>query len=190
MKYTSTITRQFSKDPAVSFTVRHLTEGRRIKISLALADKYDKIDELQRGAAELAQRVKPLIDEAKAKAKADGKPEKDAVLADNVDLVALVRLNGRVRAVENDEIIPIYVKALLVSVDGLEIDGTPATPETAVESGPPELYAEISAAVKREMGLSEPESGNSEPPSISSAPVDGATPNSSAATAKDAETPA
>ena len=105
-------------------------------------------------------------------------------------MLSLFRANSRVKAIEINEILPVFVKHLLVSVDGLEIDGVPATPETAIESGPPELFAEIAKAVKHEMGLDEQESGNSEPLSTSSARVDGETPSSSAASASVAETPA
>lgn len=175
MKYTSTIAHQSVTDPAVSFTVRHLTEGRRIKISLALADKYDKIDTIRTGVSEIAERVKPLLAQAKA--------EGSDVLSNNPDMAQLTRKHRQMQSVENDEIVPTFVRNLLVSVDGLEIDGAPATVESMIESGPPALYAEIAKAVRHEMGLDEQETGNSEPPSTSPALVDGATQTTSVDTA-------
>jgi hypothetical protein len=174
MKYTSTITHQSKTDPAISFTVRHLTEGRRIKISLQLADKYDKIDTIRAGVSEIAERVKPLL----AQAKADGSD----VLSNNPDMADLTRKHRQMQSVERDEIIPTFVRALLVSVDGLEIDGAPATVESMIESGPPDLYAEIAKAVKHEMGMDEQETGNSEPLSTSTVQADGGTQITSAET--------
>ena len=182
MKYTSTITHESKTDPDVSFTVRHLTEGRRIKISLSLADKYDKVDTIRTGVSEIAERIRPLLAQAKA--------EGSDVLNNNPDMAELTRKHRQMQSVENDEIIPVFVRALLVSVDGLEIDGAPATVDSMIESGPPELYAEIVKAVRHEMGLDEQETGNSEPPSTSPARVDGGTQVTSVPIASVEEIPA
>ena len=55
----------------------------------------------------------------------------------------------------------------LAAVEGLEIDGQAATPETLLESGPEGLVHEVLEAVRREAGLSEEESKNSESHSTS-----------------------
>ena len=46
------------------------------------------------------------------------------------------------------------------AVDGLEIDGEPATPASLVERGPEELFREALAAVKAECGLSDEQRKN------------------------------
>ena len=56
----------------------------------------------------------------------------------------------------------------LAAVDGLEIDGEPATPQDVIEKGPEPLVAEVLEAVYREAGLSEDELKNSESHSTSS----------------------
>jgi hypothetical protein len=48
----------------------------------------------------------------------------------------------------------------LVKVDGLEIDGVPAKPETLAEAGPEALCREIVTAIKHECGLTEEERKN------------------------------
>jgi hypothetical protein len=48
----------------------------------------------------------------------------------------------------------------LVKVDGLEIDGEPAKPDTIGDAGPEELCREIIAAIKHECGLTEAERKN------------------------------
>ena len=82
------------------------------------------------------------------------------------------------------EIDRIYLRWGLRGVEGLEIDGAPATPESLAERGPEELVEEALAAIKREAGLTEAERKNSASPSIScgEAPC-GAGPDGSATTA-------
>ena len=53
-----------------------------------------------------------------------------------------------------------YLEWGLVSVEGLEIDGVAATPETLVESGPVELAMEILGRIKSECGMTEDERKN------------------------------
>jgi hypothetical protein len=48
----------------------------------------------------------------------------------------------------------------LVALEGLAIDGEPATPLALIERGPQELAQEIVAAVKRQLGLSAEERKN------------------------------
>ena len=48
----------------------------------------------------------------------------------------------------------------LAEVTGLNIDGSPATPESLAASGPEDLCREIVAAVKAESGLTEAERKN------------------------------
>ncbi len=54
-----------------------------------------------------------------------------------------------------------YLRWGLARVEGLEIDGEPATPESLIDAGPEELFREALRAVRRESGLSETERKNS-----------------------------
>lgn len=56
----------------------------------------------------------------------------------------------------------------LASVEGLEIDGTPATPQSLLDRGPESLVTEVLEAVYREAGLNGEERKNSESHSTSS----------------------
>lgn len=60
-----------------------------------------------------------------------------------------------------------YVRWGLASLEGLQIDGQPATPEDLIEKGPEKLVAEVLAAVRREAGLDEEERKNCESHSTS-----------------------
>jgi hypothetical protein len=72
------------------------------------------------------------------------------------------------RALLGAEIDREYLSWGLVSVDGLEIDGEPATPASLLEAGPEALVREALEAVRREAGLSEHERKNCESHSTSS----------------------
>jgi hypothetical protein len=58
------------------------------------------------------------------------------------------------------EIERIYLEWGIVSIEGLSIDGVPATPQMAIEAGPEGLYREMVDAVRHECGLKETERKN------------------------------
>jgi hypothetical protein len=53
-----------------------------------------------------------------------------------------------------------YVSWGLRSVEGIELDGEPATPEALAERGPEDLFREVLQAVKAETGITEAERKN------------------------------
>ncbi|MEZ5353030.1 MAG: hypothetical protein R2762_10375 [Bryobacteraceae bacterium] len=54
----------------------------------------------------------------------------------------------------------LYLEWGLLSVDGLFIDGVPATPASVIDHGPEDLTREILTAIRAELGLSEAERKN------------------------------
>lgn len=58
------------------------------------------------------------------------------------------------------EIDALYLEWGLASVDGLVLDGVPATPVAVISSGPEELTREILDAIRAECGLNEDERKN------------------------------
>jgi hypothetical protein len=58
------------------------------------------------------------------------------------------------------EIDAMYLEWGLVSVEGLTIDGEPATVARLLEKGPEDLTREMARAIKEQCGLSEPERKN------------------------------
>jgi hypothetical protein len=54
----------------------------------------------------------------------------------------------------------LYVSWGLLSVNGLQVDGADATPDSLAEAGPEELFREVLDAVKAETRLSEAERKN------------------------------
>ena len=67
------------------------------------------------------------------------------------------------------EIDAIHLRWGLASIEGLEIDGAPATADSLIDAGPEDLVREILSAVRRETGLDADERKNSAPPSTSCA---------------------
>jgi hypothetical protein len=91
--------------------------------------------ELTRRIRELAERVEFLNAGESAKEKLDA-----ALLSAEVDRT--------------------YVLWGLQGVEGLELDGIPATPESLVSDGPEDLLREALTAIKAECGLSDDEIKN------------------------------
>jgi hypothetical protein len=58
------------------------------------------------------------------------------------------------------EIDAMYLHWGLLSIEGLIIDGEPATTEDLLEKGPEDLTREVVSAIKQQCGLSEPETKN------------------------------
>jgi hypothetical protein len=58
------------------------------------------------------------------------------------------------------EIDRVYLDWGLVGVEGMEIDGEVATPQSLIDAGPVELAAEILARIKAECGLTDDERKN------------------------------
>lgn len=67
------------------------------------------------------------------------------------------KLEASLLAAELDRL---YLTWGLEGVDGLEIDGVPATPELLVSMGPEELCGEALSAIKAEFGLNAEEEKN------------------------------
>jgi hypothetical protein len=60
-------------------------------------------------------------------------------------------------AILSSEVDRLYVRWALKAIDGLLIDGLPATPEILVLDGPEELLQEVLTLVRAECGLSDAE---------------------------------
>jgi hypothetical protein len=67
------------------------------------------------------------------------------------------RIESALLATEVDRV---YLLWGLVKVEGLELDGSPATPEALLAAGPEDLCREVLAAIKAECGLTDEERKN------------------------------
>ena len=130
----------------VSFTLNKMTEGRRIKLRVKLADAGAKLREALAEAEDIKEQGGAKAAEA---------------------------LFEKVKAMVDDEITPAWVRWGLHQIAGLSIDDAPATVESLIEAGPRELYSEIVYAIKKEAGLTDTQQGESELPTTSDELVDG-----------------
>ena len=67
------------------------------------------------------------------------------------------RINASVLSAEIDRL---YVRWGLLEIEGLTIDGAPATPDSLAQAGPEDFFREALQAVKQQCGLSEAERKN------------------------------
>jgi hypothetical protein len=133
-QYKSTLPLESTTCPGVKFTLRKMSERKRHQFYLAVADSTEKI----RGFLRDAQKLQPQV----------------LAAAEDMELLAELtaeaeRINQAVSAEQRFVIDPAWVRYGLKSVDGLEIDGEPATIDTLLgDDGPSELVQEIAAAIK------------------------------------------
>jgi len=156
----------------VSFTVHKLNEPRRMKARLALADTSARLREIA----------------TEATAAVGGKTLNDPSKFTPEELARFLPFSERSGDIWSAEIVPAWMRALLVSVSGLTIDGKPATVESFIEDGPRDLYNEVASHITNEAGLTERERGESAPSTTSSAQADGRMNDTSAKPADAAET--
>ena len=147
----------------VAFTIHQFTEGKRLKIRMALADSNARIRDL-------------MVE----KLSTDTLPEDERA-------ASYARIISEMQELVDDKINPTWVRNLLMSVQGMTIKGQPVTPELLIDSGPRVLFQEIVKAIRKEAGLTEQERGEVAPPTTSSAQADGRMNSSSATTAENAD---
>lgn len=127
--------------PGVRFTVRILNDIQRARRDMKLLEVRARINELQ---------DKWVV----AKDKGAGALE-------------LLKINDEAALLSQSQLKPAYIRAGLISIEGLELDGAPATIETLIESGPVELVNEIYDACVKASGLGAEETKNLPSPGTS-----------------------
>lgn len=155
-EYTSTRRVNSVEFPGVSFVLRKMTEERRISLRQKQAEGLDKIAKIAREMAAIQREPEEVRDRQKL-----------AELSDQWDFI------------QREEISPITLKWGLASMEGLSVDGRPATIDNYRE-WPSALFDEVLNMIAIEIGLNGAEEKNSESPTTSGAPV-GGTPTSTSA---------
>lgn len=143
--------------PGVTFTVRTLNRIRRSRRDLPILATRQRLSEILREYKPLRK----LLTEAPAEFTDDQRRQIDA-------------LDAEFTWLRDSEIKPADIRAGLVSIDGLEIDGAPATVETLLNATGPEydaLLEEIHEACEAASGLSPAETKNSQSDTTSTGAV-------------------
>ncbi|HEY1494105.1 MAG TPA: hypothetical protein VGF49_06160 [Candidatus Solibacter sp.] len=186
--YESKETFQSAAMDGVTFVLSKINVKRRLAFNLKMAAKFEALREIYRRRKPFADAYQDALRAAREKAR----PEIEALMAaedltreeatrrcavkvtfDEEKLDQLVSLTEEAQAYDSRECTPEMVRFFLQSIDGLTIDGEPATPDLLIESGPDALYLEIAAAVSAQMGLSSEEKENLPLAGTSKPPVDG-----------------
>ena len=163
--------------PGVFFTVATWLTDQRMKLRSATQDAREKLLDME---AELEELTAPII--AAAGVPAD---EVTRAMLSPRERATLDKLNWRIKLLQDTEIDPQYMRIGLLGLEGVSIDGTPAS-SADFRRLDPMLYTEILDTIKDGSGLSIVEQGNLESPTTSGAQAE-AKANSTGA--PDAENP-
>ena len=167
MNLTGNITHDSEALPGVRFTVKRLNYISRSERDLALLDDRSKLTAIMRRMEAL------VIDGDLAEAKPiKGKEDE------------YTRLNAEYALLHQTRIVPAYVRAGFISIEGLDIDGKPATAADILDHAPDEFLDEVFAACVSASGLTEAQRKNSLSPGSSDAPEAGLQSNTTADAAK------
>lgn len=178
MKYFSTLTIGSLAFPGVTFTLKKMSEARRADFRLRMASVQAKLRDLLREAQALGESVNK-----------NGQDGMDSKTANRID-----DINADVAGLLATEMDPEYVRWGLKRIEGLtgeDEDGNDIALTTAdqlIADGPPELFAEICAAIRAASTMSEEELKNFRLPSISGTLTDGNGQSISVPTAGSADT--
>ncbi len=167
MQLTGNITHNSEALPGVRFTVKRLNYIRRSERDLALLDDRAKLTAIMR-------RMEALV--------VDGDLVEAKPITGKEDDYA--RLNAEYALIHQTRIVPAYVRAGFISVDGLDADGKPATADDILDHAPDEFLDEVFAACVAASGLTEAQRKNLQSPGISDEPEAGQTTPMTAASVK------
>jgi hypothetical protein len=189
MKYTSTRSYESEVAPGVTITLRKVNEKRRAELMRQTAPFIEQQRAIAKKFLEIQARATPVFegqDEA-----GNPKPKMDPITCEQVteysaeDLVKLSDLLTERDNFETLEVNPIYIRWGVSSVDGLEIDGRPATVEDLLgDDSPDGLVKEILAVLQGKIDLSSEKKSASSLPSTSGDPAPDQIPHSSVITAE------
>lgn len=150
--FKSTETIESAVIPGVRFNIRKPTQGRRIELHLSIAEAASKY------AAKIGELGKLRID----KKQDDGTVKVEWSNQDEANRIA-----AAADIIDITELTPRYIRWGLLSIEGLTIDGEPATVETLISDGPEEIIPEIRDAIKSRLGLTVVQQKNSQAPTTS-----------------------
>jgi hypothetical protein len=208
MNYCSRTTIQSTTCEGVSFVIHKMNEKRRVDREMQVATIRTRLIETQKTLKALIDEAMPAeqlltsteLDIEKAipsddsgigartlAASLKAERQKNKELRDAAPaspLGEIDKTNAEFDNILHSEWYPAWIKWGLYSIEGLSIDDAPATVDTLIDSGPPELVTEIFQAIQKASGLSAA-TGEALPlPGTSAGPGDGKTSSSTATSAE------
>ena len=162
MNLTGTITHQSEALPGVSFTVRRLNYIARAERDLSMLEDRARINAIIR-------RMEPLCDGGKIERDDDGRVSNITKGREH----EFRPLDNEHAMIHQNRIVPAYIRAGLLSVEGIEIEGAVATVESLLKHAPDALLDEVFAACYAASDLSEAQRKNLLSPGSSDEPEAG-----------------
>lgn len=165
-EYSSTYRVDSKLRPGVVYVLRAVTHGRRRRLEELQAPAVAKIQKLRDESRQLVQEY-----EAWKKAGSAGEFARTSELRDYWQ---------QIERIQDDEVEPIALTGLVVEIEGLVVDGQPATWDLLRKVGPDAILEELCGEVARGIQLTAEERENLCWPSTLAAQVDGRAVNGTA----------
>jgi signal recognition particle subunit SEC65 len=170
MKFQTTIRKESQKYPGVFYTLKKMSEGRRVALRLLIAEPTAEIRSILREMRHIEEQYPDF------KERPEHATQQMFDLADRMDGITISKID------------PFWLRWGLKELEGLEIDDQPADAELLISDGPPGLFEEIVEAIKVLAQLNGEEEKNSESPTTSGEQEGGTTKNTSAEAASNSDT--
>lgn len=208
--YSTTETFESKIAPGVTYKLRKMSHKRRMKLNEVASSIYARIDEVQRQLSPIDEEIKRAEEEAKiepctctheplVQEKDTDPPQHDPQTLRCIkpgckcrepkpdpeigDYTKKLKLQVDVMSIVIGELYPEYIKWGVSDIQGLEIDGKPATTESLLDDAPEALVAELGEEIQRLIRLSPEEVMGFPRPIISGGQVDGPTTDTTAPSA-------
>ena len=134
MKLNTNITLQSKLFPDVSYAVRTLSEGRRQKLTASIADATYEMYE--------------LVGKANAML-----PTDEALSMSQEEIWKRKGLIDKIDDLSNRVISPAWINTYVTKINGLDIDGVPATLESFLSDAPSTMFSELAELIKGQVDL-------------------------------------
>lgn len=163
--YSSTQEFESKLVPSIKYLLRKISQGRRIDLSLKLAAVEAKQQEINRELLPIIDKMKEADDAAALEpcqcdhTEAEHQDSTKRCTVAGCDcrkptyedgiLDRAIELTNKSNALVITDFYPIYVAWGIKSIEGLEIDGVPATVHSLLEDGPEPLVKEVAEEIVR-----------------------------------------
>lgn len=174
---TSKMTMDSELLPGARVHLKKFSVERRARVVIALAEYRAKLNEIYRQMFDFIV-VPDETDETGKVIKPGDPPE----LRER-KIIERVRLQGEITALEDAYLKPVQLREYVVSIEGVELDGEPMTPETLLSGGHPAFADEIYTWMEGHNGLPPFGGTSSSSPSPSPTPEAGTSPSTIASAA-------
>lgn len=183
VKYSSTREFRSVLYPGVVARLNRMSDARRQQLLRTIAPSKEKEREFARKFRELDTKRVPAFNDDNSPKMNRETGEQIREFTNKEDEQEMMYLLDDLTTFKQTEVYPAYLRWGVASLEGLEIDGEPATVDSLLELGPPELVEEILAAIEGRSEITADAAQNLGLPTTTPAAVEQATQVTNADTA-------